>query len=44
MYEEQPAGPDENIDQFPISSINATTVDSTPARTERSGSILNNGE
>ena len=26
----------------PIKSINATTVDSTPARTEGSGAILNN--
>ena len=28
----------------PISSSNATTVDSTPALTDGSGEILNNGE
>jgi len=27
-----------------INSINATTVDSTPARTDGSGDILNSGE
>jgi len=31
-------------DQSPISAINATTVDSTPARTAGPGEILNNGE